>query len=162
VAKRKAAALMYEKISMSEKNSTGNKYKDNGVFNNSCVVTSAGFDETLSMATAIDSIGHKTIEANQVQSAGLNNESTENSQRKINYVSITRTTPIDRDVNLIDNANSTSNKGNICKVTNTLTGNIELNAVQIQDQIDENVNNTKNNYKYKKKKNRIIINRKNV
>jgi hypothetical protein len=113
-------------------------------------------DEKLSMATAIDSIGHKTIEANQVQSAGLNNESTENNQRKINCVSITRNTPIDRQVNLMDNANSTSNKENICKVTNTLTGNIELIAVQIQDQI-ETINNTKNNYKYKKKNRMILI-----
>jgi hypothetical protein len=109
VAKRKAAALMYEKIRMSEKNSTENKYKDNGVFNNSCVVTSAGFDETLSMATAIDSIGHKTIEANQVQSAGLNNESTENSQRKINCVSITRTTPVDREVKYVPEMNFKGN-----------------------------------------------------
>jgi hypothetical protein len=62
-------------------------------------------DEKLSMATAIDSIGHKSIEANQVQSAGLNNESTENNQRKINSVSITRTTPVDRKVKYVPKIN---------------------------------------------------------
>jgi hypothetical protein len=74
-AKRKAVTLMYEKIKMSEKNHTANRYKDNGVFNNLCSITSTGFDEKLSMATTIDSIYHKYTQANQVQPVQRNNES---------------------------------------------------------------------------------------
>jgi hypothetical protein len=122
-------------------------YNGNGVFNSLCVIRLAGFNENLSMATAINSISHKITGANQVQTARLNNESKENNQHYINCVSITRTTPIDLEVKLMDNENSTFTEKKVCKMTNTLTGHNELIAVQIHDQI-ETVNITMNNYKY--------------
>jgi hypothetical protein len=57
--KRKAAILMYQKIKKSEDNSNKIKCKDNGVFDSLCVVTSAGIDDKLFMATAINSIDTK-------------------------------------------------------------------------------------------------------
>ncbi|XP_025409426.1 uncharacterized protein LOC112682879 [Sipha flava] len=115
----------------------------------------AEFDEKLSVATAIDSIGHKTTEANQVQPLRLSKELKENNQDNMNCVSITRTTQIDHEVNLMDSANSTSTKENICNVTNTLTGhNEKLIAVQIQDQI-ETVDTTRKNPKQKLRENKL-------
>ncbi|XP_025406492.1 uncharacterized protein LOC112680569 [Sipha flava] len=50
---------MYQKIKKSEDNSNKIKCKDNGVFDSLCVVTSAGIDDKLFMATAINSIDTK-------------------------------------------------------------------------------------------------------
>jgi hypothetical protein len=110
MAKRKAATLMYEKIKMLENYSTENMCIDNGVIDRSCVVTSAGIDDKLFMATAIDSIGHRSIDANKVQPPQLTNESKEDIKHNINCLSTTRTTPIDLEVKLTGNESVIVNK----------------------------------------------------
>jgi hypothetical protein len=133
-AKRKAARLMYQKIKKSQDNSTENKCKDNGVFDSLCVVTSAGIDDKLFMGTAIDSIGHRSIDANKVQPPQLTNESNKNIKHNINCLSTTRTVPIDYEVKLTENYNSTCTEENVSIVTNEHTGHNELIGVQVQDQ----------------------------
>jgi hypothetical protein len=152
--KRKAATLMYQKIKMSENNSIENEYKDNGVFDGLCVVTSAGIEDKLFMATAIDSIGHRSIDANKVQPPQLTNESEKNIKHNINCLSTTMTTLIDREGKLTGNDNSTCTEENVGKLDNKLAVHNELIAVQVQDQTK-----TVKTNKYIKKI-RLIINRK--
>jgi hypothetical protein len=157
MAKRKAATLMYEKIKMLENYSTENMCIDNGVIDRSCVVTSAVIDDKLFMATAIDSIGHRSIDANKVQTPQLTNESREDIKHNINCLSTTKTTPIDLEVKLTGNDNFTCTEENVGKVANKLAVHNELIAVQVQDQIKTFKTN-----QYIKKKNRLIVNRKSV
>jgi hypothetical protein len=133
-AKRKAATLIYQKIKMSENNFTENKCKDNGVFDSLCVATSAGIDDKLFMATAINSIGQRSIDANKVQPPQLTNESKKNLKHNINCLSTTMTTLIDHKKKLTGNNNSTCIEENVGKVANKLAVHNELIAVQVQDQ----------------------------
>jgi hypothetical protein len=113
MAKKKAATMMYEKIKMSENYSIENMCIDNGVIDRSCIVTSAGIDDKLFMATAIDSISHRSIDANKVQPPQLTNESREDIKHNINCLSTlstTRTTPIDLEVKLTGNESVIVNK----------------------------------------------------
>lgn len=52
---------------MTDNNVAENNCKYNGKFDRLCVNTLAGFDEKLSMATAIYSIGLRNTEANKFQ-----------------------------------------------------------------------------------------------
>ncbi|XP_025411877.1 uncharacterized protein LOC112684530 [Sipha flava] len=142
-AKRKAATLMYQKIKMSENNFTENKCKDNGVFDSLCVATSAGIDDKLFMATAINSIGQRSIDVNKVQPPQLTNESKKNLKHNINCLSTTMTTLIDHKKKLTGNNNSTCIEENVGKVANKLAVHNELIAVQVQDQTKTVITNKK-------------------
>jgi phosphopentomutase len=100
------------------------------------------------MGTVIDSIGHRSIDANKVQPPQLTNESNKNIKHNINCLSTTRTVPIDYEVKLTGNYNSTCTEENVSIVANELTGHNELIGVQVQDQFKT----VKTNKYIKKKK----------
>ncbi|XP_025419326.1 uncharacterized protein LOC112689706 [Sipha flava] len=77
---------------------------------------------------------YKFFEEGDIQPPQLTNESNKNIKHNINCLSTTRTVPIDYEVKLTGNYNSTCTEENVSIVANELTGHNELIGVQVQDQ----------------------------